>query len=406
MSSKPATTRLKWLAALTLVALTGASASARAQQAAPWPTDRWATSTPEAQGLDGRPLASLDSAIDAGVFGNVDRLVVVRNGFLVASRRYRRDYREISRGQTGPLGCGWESCTEADGIHQYNYLHPDHHPYYRDRDVHSLQSVTKSVTATLIGVAIARGEIAGTDAALLSFFGDYDLSRVDERLRRATLDDLLTMRSGIEWHEADRPLDETNTTLQLEYSDDWIQFTLDQPMDAAPGEKWAYNSGGSHLMSGVIKAATGEFVDAYAESYLFGPLGIRDYHWKKTPTGYPDTEGGLYLEAEQLAKIGYLYLNDGVWDGRRLLPQDWVERATARRVEDVNPAGWAYGYQWWRLDRGDTVIWAGLGFGEQYLLVLPQYRLVGVINSWNVFGGRRRSVLGACIDALVEAAER
>jgi hypothetical protein len=75
-------------------------------------------------------------------------------------------------------------------------------------------------------------------------------------------------------------------------------------------------------------------------------------------------------------------------------------------VEDVNPAGWAYGYQWWRLDRGDTVIWAGLGFGEQYLLVLPQYRLIGVINSWNVFGSRRRSVLGACIDALVEAAER
>ena len=405
MSSNRETTRLRWVTALAVVALTGAFVSPRAQQTAPWSTDGWATATPEAQGLDGAPLASLDSATSAGVFGNVDRLVVVRNGFLVTSRRYARDYREISRGQTGPLGCGWDSCADTVKVHQYNYLHPDHHPYYRGRDVHSLQSVTKSVTATLIGVALERGEIGGTDAALLFFFGDYDLSRVDERLHGATLDDLLTMRSGIEWHEADRPLDETNTTLQLEYSDDWIQFTLDQPMDAAPGEQWAYNSGGSHLMSGVIKATTGQFVDAYAEAHLFGPLGIREYHWKKTPTGYPDTEGGLYLEAEQLAKIGYLYLNDGEWDGRRLLPEDWVERATARRVEDVTPAGFGYGYQWWRLDRGDTVIWAGLGFGEQYLLVLPQYRIVGVINSWNVFGGQRPSVLRAFIDALVEAAE-
>ena len=369
-------------------------------QTRPWPTDGWARSTPEAQGLRAEPLTALDSAAAAGAFGLVDRLVVVRHGHLVFSTRYDHDYREVSRGYKGPLGCGWESCDTPDGVHQFNYVHPDHHPYYQGRDVHSLQSVTKSVTATLIGIALARGEIENTEAPLLSFFGDYDLSRVDPRLYDAALDDLLTMRSGIEWHEQDRPLDETNTTLQLEYSDDWIQFTLDQPMDAEPGTKWAYNSGGSHLMSGVIKAATGEYVDAYAERYLFGPLGIRDYHWKKTPKGFPDTEGGLYLEAEQLAKIGYLYLNDGMWDGTRLLPQGWVPRATARIVEGVNTAGWAYGYQWWRIDRGATVVWAGLGFGGQFLLILPDHDLIAVVNSWNVFGGRFESVLRATLDAL------
>jgi CubicO group peptidase (beta-lactamase class C family) len=287
---------------------------------------------------------------------------------------------------------------------QIRYLHPDFHPFYQGRDVHTLQSVTKSIASTIVGVAIMRGEIAGVETPLLSFFGDYDLTGVDPRLEEATLADLLTMRSGIEWHEQDRPLDETNTTMQLEHAEDWIQFTLDQPMDAAPGEKWAYNSGGSHLMSGIVRAVSGEYIDAYAEQHLFGRLGIDDYHWKKTPRGYPDTEGGLYLEAEQLAKIGYLYLHDGVWDGERVLPDGWVGEATARKVDRVGIADWGYGYQWWRLDTQGTDIWAGLGFGGQYLLVLPAYDLVGVINSWNVFGGNQGNVLPAFIGALLSAA--
>jgi CubicO group peptidase (beta-lactamase class C family) len=372
-------------------------------QQATWPTHGWSTSSPEAQGLDAAPLTALSQAIDAGAYGHVDRLVVVRHGYLVLSQRWERDYRAISRGHADALGCGAETCPDTTAVHQYNYYHPDHHPYYQGRDVHSLQSVTKSVTATLIGIAIGRGEISGVDAPLLSFFEDYDLSGVDDQLRHATLEDLLTMRSGIEWHE-DRPFDSTNTTLRLEWSQDWIQFTLNQPMDAEPGEKWAYNSGGSHLMSGIIKAATGMFVDEYAEAYLFGPLGITDYHWKRTPKGYPDTEGGLYLEAEQLAKIGYLYLQDGVWEGRRLVPVEWVRASTARHVESVNRAGWGYGYQWWRLDRDGTEVWAGLGFGGQFLLVLPERQLIGVVNCWNLFGEAQRPILGGLLEALLAAA--
>jgi CubicO group peptidase (beta-lactamase class C family) len=371
---------------------------------APWPTDGWATSPLAEQGLDSVPLLALADSIRAGVFGNVDRMVVVRHGFLVSSERFPRDYREIGRGTRGPLGCGVDACDDPAEVHQYNYLHPDFHPWYRGQDVHTLQSVTKSIGATLIGIAIERGAIASVEQPLLGYFEDYDLSGVDSRLRNATLADLLTMRSGIEWHETDRPLDETNTTWQLEYAEDWIQFTLDQPMDAAPGEKWAYNSGGSHLMAGIVRAATGEHIDAYAERYLFGPLGIDEYHWKKTPRGYPDTEGGLYLEAEQLAKIGYLYLRGGVWEGEQVLPLGWVAEATARQVDRVGMGDWGYGYQWWRIDTRGTDIWAGLGFGGQFLLVLPAYDLVGVINSWNVFGTSQGNVLGAFVDALLASA--
>jgi len=388
-----------WLAAVWLIA--GYAAPSVAQEVL-WPIRGWPTSTPEEQGLDGSSFTRLDGEIKAGTYGYIDRMVVVRNGRLVVSERYENDYQEISRGYEGALGCGADTCPdEAAAANPYNYYHPSTHPFYQGRTVHTLQSITKSVAATLVGVAITRGEIESMEAPLLSFFEDYDLSGVDERLHQATLADLLTMRSGIEWHEQDRPFDDTNTTLQLEGSEDWIQFTLDQPMDAASGEKWVYNSGGSHLMSGVIKNATGRFIDAYAEAYLFGPLGIDDYHWKKTPKGFPDTEGGLYLEAEQLAKIGYLYLQGGVWEGQRILDADFVASATALQVERVNAPGWGYGYQWWRLDRGGEEIWAGLGFGGQFLLVLPAHDLIGVVNGWNLFDRPQAPILGALLDALL-----
>ena len=391
---------MKFLLLVAILLLSGPLSSTA--QPIPWPTKGWPTSTPEVQGLDGSPFTRLDAEIKSGQYGYVDRMVVVHQGQLIVDHQYPNDYSEISQGHQGPLGCGAGTCPDdAAAADPYNYLHPSTHPFYQGRDVHTLQSVTKSVAATLIGIAITRRDIEGVHTPLLSFFDDYDLSKVDQRLQKSTLEDLLTMRSGIEWHEQDRPFNETNTTLQLEQSQDWIQFTLNQPMDAEPGEKWVYNSGGSHLMSGIIKKASGRFIDAYAEEYLFGPLGIDDYHWKKTPKGFPDTEGGLYLEAEQLAKIGYLYLQGGVWDGQRLLTADFVAAATAIQAERVNAPGWGYGYQWWRLDRNGEQVWAGLGFGGQFLLILPAHDLIGVVNCWNLFEPPRASILGAFLGALM-----
>ena len=380
-------------------------AAASLAQDAPWPTRAWSTSSAEQQGLQPSVFAELDRVIRSGAHGYVNRMVVVRNGFLVANQRYRHDYRTISRGHNDSMGCGEGTCSDAKDLHEFNYYHPNWHPFYRGREIHTLQSVTKSITSALIGIAIGRGEIDGVDVPILPFFDDYDLSRVDQRLYRATLADLLTMRTGIEWHVG-QPFDETNSTYRLEQSEDWIQFALDEPMDAAPGEKWAYNSGSSQMMSGIIKRATRLHVDQYAEAHLFGPLGIDDYHWKKTPRGFPDTEGGLYLEAEQLAKIGYLYLQDGVWDGRRILPVGWVQSSVALRVEHVNERGNGYGYQWWRLDRRGVEIWAGLGMGGQYLWILPEQKLIAVINSWNIFGGHEtREILVAFLDAILDSVE-
>lgn len=347
----------------------------------------WPRSTPEAEGLDPAPLRALVSRAADGSIVNVDRLFVVRHGRVVLDTAFEHDYRA--------LAAGFDTTA-----HQYNYQHPDFHPYPRGADVHTLQSVTKSVTSILLGIAIDRGDIASVEEPLLSYLEGYRIPEPGHPLWGATLDDLLTMRTGIEWHEVDRPIDETNTTIQLEASEDWVQFTLDQPMDATPGEKWTYNSGGSHLMSAVVRAATGRLVTEYAEEHLFGPLGIEDYHWKMTPKGLPDTEGGLYLRAEDLARIGLLYLRGGRWGDRQVVSQEWVDASVAAHVEGVNPQGWGYGYQWWRLDRGDTEVWAGLGYGGQFLLILPQHDLIGVANSWHVFGPGP-GVLGPLLDALI-----
>ena len=167
---------------------------------------------------------------------------------MILNERYKNDYEAISRGRQSEIGCGY-GCSDPDWNHAFNYLHPDWHPYYQGRDVHTLQSVTKSISATLIGIAIQRKEIPGVDALLWPLLQDYDLSAVEAPLGRASLEDLLTMRTGIEWHETDRPMGDTNTTILLERSEDWVRFTLEQPMDAEPGQKWAYNSGGSQLIS-------------------------------------------------------------------------------------------------------------------------------------------------------------
>jgi hypothetical protein len=368
-------------------------------QTAVWPGANWTAATPESQGLRGAAFAALDEAIRKDIYGHVDRLFVVRGGRAVLDKRYRRDYRTISRGLNTAIGCG-DGCPDPSKMHQFNYLHPNWHPYYQGRDVHTLQSVTKSVSATVVGIALGRGEITPLARPFLPYFKDKDLSHVDARLHRASLADLLTMRSGIEWHEQDRPLDATNTTVQLEGSQDWIQFTLDQPMDADPGTRWVYNSGGSHLMSGIVKAASGRFMDEYAEEHLFRPIGIRSFHWKRTPTGHPDSEGGLYLEAADLARIGYLYLHDGVWNGRRILPPGWVKDATTRHMKAVAP-NWDYGYQWWLTARDGVDIWAGRGFGGQLLLVIPARDVVAVVNAWNVFGGRTQNIFETLVAALL-----
>lgn len=353
--------------------------------------------------MEQAPIDSMHLKIQNGDYGYIDHLIILKQGKLVFDEVYPNDYVEISRGVSTVMGCGTDACTDSSQINPYNYFHPLYHPFYQGSELHTLQSVTKSITAIIVGIAIANGHLSGIDQPILDYFDTYDLSRVDQRLKAATLQDLLTMRLGIEWHEMDRPLDLTNTTSQLEKSNDWIQFTLDQPMDTIPGVSWVYNSGATQLLSGIIKKATGRYIDDYANEYLFKPLGIQSYHWKKTPKGYPDTEGGLYLRAEDLAKIGLLYLNEGLWNGEQIVPADWIQASTKAWVDGGVPGATGYGYQWWLYETEEATVWFGLGFGTQFLAVFPELELVGVIYAWNVFEGEHENILRDFLVTMIES---
>ena len=336
-------------------------------------SDAWPASTPEAQGMDRSVLGSLDAELASGKHGYVDSMLVIRNGTVVYEKTYDRskDYARLFAGKGLP------------GI--YNYYDPGWHPYYKKTRLHTMQSVSKSVTSALVGIAIRRGEISGVDAKAVPYFSAYRVA-ADPRRERMTLKDLLTMTSGIRWDETTVDYtDPANSCARMEASKDWIQFVLDQPMAAEPGSTFVYSSGVTELLAEVLRKATGKQADAYAAEHLFGPLGISRFYWKKTPTGHPDTEGGLYLTARDLAKIGYLYMKDGVWDGRRILPEGWAAASTRRQSDPTGEdATMKYGYQWWVLP-GKTPSYAGIGYGGQLLVVVPSLELIAVFTGWNIY---------------------
>lgn len=361
-----------------VIGLAGCAAAPETPPATPWPTTAWAVSSPEAEGLDGAKLAALDAEFASGARGQITGMLVIRNGQVVFDKSYRHNFDALFAGRDPVRG-------------PYNYYDPDWHPLYQHGHLHTMQSVSKSVTSALIGIAIGRGELPGVEAKVMPYFaGDFRLTGADPRRDDLTLNHLLTMTAGIKWDESTVAYtDPANSCANMEKSDDWIQFVLDQPMASAPGDTFVYNSGVTELLSQLIKKVTGKQADEYAAEHLFAPLGITDTYWKRTPKGLSDTEGGLYLTARDLAKIGYLYLNDGMWDGRRLLPEGWVKASTTPLVETRpgQPRSRKYGNQWWVLPYGDgsKQAYAALGYGGQRLVVVPEHQLIAVFTGWNIY---------------------
>jgi CubicO group peptidase (beta-lactamase class C family) len=342
-----------------------------------WPGDAWPASTPEAQGLNGPALQSLDAEFASGRHGYIDAMLVIRHGRLVYERRYRQDYDRLFVGKEAVRG-------------PYNYHDPDWHPWHQRGDLHTLQSVSKSVTSALIGIAIGRGEIPGVEVPMLNFFDPTTIAHLDDRKRRITLRDLLTMTAGFKWDEDTVAYtDPANSCAAMEASADWVRHVVDQPMEHDPGQVFRYNSGVTQILAHILFRATGRQADDYAREHLFGPLGISRFFWKRTPTGLPDAEGGLYLTGHDLARFGYLYLHDGVWGGKRILPEGWVAETMRPRAipgGDMPPEV-RYGYQWWLLPYGTAGRFAFtcLGYGGQRLLVIPEHDLVAVFNGWNIY---------------------
>ena len=241
----------------------------------------------------------------------------------------------------------------------------------------------KSVTALVLGMAIDHGWIKSVDTPVLSFFPEYADLRAPEK-DRITLRHLLTMSSGLDWHEFDVPYtDAANSEIRMDTAPDPYRFALEQPMVAPPGQIWNYNSGSTELLGAVLRKATGKPLDQLARTMLFGPLGITDVEWYRYAQDNPSAAAGLRLRPRDLAKIGQVVLQHGAWNGKRLVSASWVGAST---TPQINGQGvFFYGYQFWlgrSLVDKHVVDWAAAwGLGGQRVFIVPDLDLVVVVTA-------------------------
>ena len=299
-----------------------------------WPTAGWKKSSPEEQGMDPAPLIEmLKHIIQDGV--DIDSITIVRNGYLIAD------------------------------IYMYPADESQKHP---------IHSCTKSIASTLIGIAIDKGFITGVEESVIDFFPDRTIKHLDEKKTSITLQNLLSMSSGLDtrdnlMHHGWQGL------YRMKETDDWTQYALDRPMADHPGTRFEYSNLGSFLLTSILQKKTQTNALNFAKTHLFGPLGIKDITWYKSPKGIYTGYAELWLRPHDMAKIGYLYLNNGYWERQQLLSPEWIQEATKPQI----PAGpsFHYGYQWWVAEG----FYFAMGYQGQFIFVIPEKEMVVVFTS-------------------------
>lgn len=260
------------------------------------------------------------------------------------------------------------------------------------------RSATKSVTSILIGIAIDKGLLSGVDAKVMSFFPDKQpVKNPDPRKEEITIEDFLTMSSLLECDDNNQF--STGNEERMYLTEDYVKFTLDLPIKGFPswstrpedspyGRSWCYCTAGTATLGGVLERATRMKVPEFADEYLFGPLGITSAEWQPTPSGLVMAGGGLRLTSRDLLKLGQLYLQGGLWNGKQVVSKRWVEDSIRphARVEDTEYVkDTEYGYLWWLKSFGAKGkhfrSFNMLGNGGNKVSVFPDLDMVAVLTS-------------------------
>jgi CubicO group peptidase (beta-lactamase class C family) len=304
-----------------------------AEQPLYWPDTEWRTSTPEEQGLNSTSILSMLQEIQKTDL-NIHSVLVVRHGYLVTEVYFPPYAREIK------------------------------HPLY---------SITKSVTSAMTGIAIQDGHINSIQQSVLDFFPEIAKGTKDKYLKDITLKHLLTMSAGF------------NTGTLPDFAGKDVSFDAVQniltyhKVLSQPGETFSYDSGLPHVLSTIIQKTSGRTLEEYAQVNLFNPLGITDLSWESDPQGITNGSTGLSLRPQDMAKLGYLYLHNGQWQGKQIVPAKWVQDSTTKHMETKGLMDTAeddgYGYYWWIDSFGG---YSAHGWGGQYIFVLPELDMVAV----------------------------
>jgi len=296
-----------------------------------WPTNGWQSSTPEDQGMESANLAGL---VDFGTTHSFDSLLITRHGKIV---------------------------TEA-------YYAP-----YTAGIPHAVYSVTKAIISTLTAIAWKDGLLDTPDHRVLDFFDSHNVANLDDRKTTITVQNLLDMTSGFDWTEG-----YFASLRAMEHSPDWVKFVLDRPMPNPPGEVFNYNSGNAQVLSAILTKLTGTTALNYAKNKLFRPLGIEEIYWRHDPQGNSCGGYGLYLRPRDMAKIGYLYLRDGVWEGKQLIPPAWIDRIKHATVDMhmSSEPGLRYSNFFWAFP--DKHVYMAEGHHHQIIMIFPDLDMVAV----------------------------
>ena len=333
--------------------------------AAYFPTSTsWRGGDANAVGMQASRLNALSEAINGGSYPGLNSLVIVRHGYIVTERYFN----------------GTSAATAQ-----------------------SVFSVTKSVASLLAGSAIDKGLLT-TNARVLGVLPEYQsLANTDARKAEITLGHLLEMRSGINFYETPyegSPLQRLNTS-----RDDWARIALAEPMNANPGTLWQYNTGGAIVVGAVIRRAVGDFYK-FARDNLFIPIGVTSQLWVYSPFDtLPNTGSGLRMNPLDLARVGYLVLRRGRWNGTQIVSEAWLDASMARITNRPSTLGGHvtdYGLLWWLMPLDgtspsggrDATIWMAAGTFNNWIFIVPKHDLVVVVT-----GGDDRS-FGAPVDFL------
>ncbi|RKR04739.1 CubicO group peptidase (beta-lactamase class C family) [Flavobacterium sp. 90] len=258
--------------------------------------------------------------------------------------------------------------------------------YFYDNNkakLHELRSATKSFVSALTGIAIDKGLIKDKTETVLSYFPDYTIKNLTDDKKQITIENLLTNQSGLDC-DVSNPKAEGNETA-MNYSDDWIQFTLDLPMVDVPGGKGMYCSGNPITMGKIIERATKMPLPEFAKQTLFKDLGIKNFKWNFKPdASSAETFCQVYLTSRDMAKFGLLYLNKGLWNGKQVVSKNWVEQSLSKHsvVQGVN-----YGYLWWLKSLTANGIKyngkAAQGNGGQKIYIWEDQNMITIITGGN-----------------------
>lgn len=326
--------------------------------------DGWPISKLEDQQMDADRITDMVDRMVQGELQGFDAIAIARRGDLLLVERFARELDQFDQ---------WIG--------------------NRDPERHVLHSASKSFTSGLIGIALDQGYFGGTEVPFLQLFDYADYDNYDGRKGNITLEDVLTMRLGIEWDEWSEPYtSNANDLVALNsQNQDWTKALLDLPMATHPGTTYAYNTAATNALCDALGEVSGMTTDAFSRQFLFEPLQMNNARWDNTPTGHCVGGSGLFLTARDMAKFGQVYLDDGQWNGQQIISAEWVRRSIEPALPFSGEYIDAYGYQWWmgefREGSRRYPFYFANGYGGQNLVVIEELELVVAIFAQNYENG-------------------